>query len=213
MTESASQLATLPLSEVLQDVHGAVGKPLFPVQIKIASHDDQTEMPPGSPGSILVCGPTISPRYWGRETGPAAGRLGGWFDTGDVGYIDEGGYLHVESRTGDIIISGGENVYPVEVENALTEHPDVADAAVVGVDHEEWGEVLAAAVVTRAGVSLAESDLIAFCRERIADYKLPRRMQFVSSLPRNAAGKILRAEVRDSIMQVITRENAEGSPD
>lgn len=213
MTESASQLATVPLTETFQDVHGAVGKPLFPVQIKIVSRHDQTDAPSGSPGSILVRGPTISPRYWERETGPDDGRPGGWFDTGDVGYIDEGGYLHVESRKGDIIISGGENVYPVEVENALAEHPDVLDAGVVGVDHEEWGEAVAAAVVLREGASLAESDLIAFCRERIADYKIPRRMQFVSSLPRNAAGKILRDEVRDSIMQPITRDKAaEQSP-
>lgn len=212
MTESASQLATVPLSEMFQDIHGAVGKPLFPVQIKIVSRDDQTEIPSGSPGSILVCGPTISPRYWGHETDPSDNRPGGWFDTGDVGYIDNGGYLHVESRKGDIIISGGENVYPVEVENALAEHPDVVDAVVVGVDHEEWGEVVAAAVVTREGALLAESELIAFCRECIADYKIPRRMQFVSSLPRNAAGKILRDEVRDSIMQAITREKAKRPP-
>ena len=213
MTESASQLATVPLTETFQDVHGAVGKPLFPVQIKIVSRHDQTDAPSGSPGSILVRGPTISPRYWERETGPDDGRPGGWFDTGDVGYIDQRGYLHVESRKGDIIISGGENVYPVEVENALAEHPEVLDAGVVGVDHEEWGEAVAAAVVLREGASLAESDLIAFCRERIADYKIPRRMQFVSSLPRNAAGKILRDEVRDSIMQPITRDKAaEQSP-
>lgn len=208
MTESASQLATLPLSEMFRDVHGAVGKPLFPVRIKIVSRDEQAETPSGSPGSILVCGPTISPCYWERETGPDDGRPGGWFDTGDVGYIDKEGYLHVESRKGDIIISGGENVYPVEVEHALAEHPDVVDAGVVGIDHEEWGEVVAAAVVLRKGALLAESDLIAFCRQRVADYKIPRRTQFVSSLPRNAAGKILRDEVRNSIVQAITREKA-----
>jgi len=204
MTESASQLATVPSGE--QDVRGAAGKPLFPVQIKIVSRDDQTEMPPGAPGSIVVCGPTISPRYWGDETDPAESRPGGWFETGDVGYLDSAGYLHVESRTGDIIISGGENVYPVEVENALTEHPDVVEAGVVGVADEEWGEVVAAAVVLREGALLAESDLIAFCRERIADYKIPRRMRFVEALPRNATGKILRDEVRDSIRRQNTAE-------
>ncbi len=208
MTESASQLATLPLAETFRDVHGAVGKPLFPVQIKIVSRDDQTETPPGSPGSILVCGPTISSGYWEHETDSGDGRPGGWFDTGDVGVIDKEGYLHVESREGDIIISGGENVYPVEVESALAEHPDVVDVGVVGVDHEEWGEMVAAAVVLREGASMAQSDLIAFCRERVADYKIPRRMRFVPSLPRNAAGKILRDEMRDSIMQTIATEKA-----
>lgn len=207
MTESASQLATVPLAEAFQDVQGTAGKPLFPAQVRIAAGDDLTDTVPGSTGSILVRGPTISPRYW-NETEPGDGRPEGWFDTGDVGHLDKNGYLCVESRKRDLIISGGENVYPAEVENTLAEHPDVVDAGVVGIEHEEWGEEVAAAVVLREGVSLAESDLIAFCRERIADYKIPRRMQFVSQLPRNAAGKILRDEVRNSIMQMIARDKA-----
>lgn len=120
----------------------------------------------------------------------------GWLKTGDAGYLDDEGYLFIRDRVKDMIVSGGENVYPVEVENALLDHPAIADAAVIGVPDPRWGEAVLAMIVPAFGHALTTDEVTAFCRDRIAGYKCPREFRFIDMVPRNAAGKILRRELR-----------------
>jgi O-succinylbenzoic acid--CoA ligase len=152
-------------------------------------------------GEILVRGPTISPGYLGDEGGlvapvPAADAEG-WLHTGDVGYLDAEGFLYVLDRRSDLIISGGENVYPAEVEAVLLAHPAVAEAGVYGVSDPRWGQVVAAAVVPRLGMAIDEAEVLAFCRARLARYKVPSRLRVATTLPRNASGKLMRRALRE----------------
>ena len=121
----------------------------------------------------------------------------GWFYSGDAGFVDEEGYVFIHDRVKDMIVSGGENIYPAEVENALFAHPDIADVAVIGVPSEKWGEAVKACVVPGRGSKVSEDEIIAFARARIAGYKLPKSVDFVDALPRNPSGKILRRELRE----------------
>jgi fatty-acyl-CoA synthase len=137
--------------------------------------------------------------YWGLPEATAAAFTDGWFHTGDVGRFDEGGYLFIVDRKKDMILSGGENIYPREVEEALYGHPAVLEAAVVGAPDPTWGEKVVAVVCTRPGQSVEGAELITFCRERIASYKKPKHVVFLDVLPRNASGKVLKRELRDRI--------------
>jgi len=120
----------------------------------------------------------------------------GWFKSGDAGYLDDDGYLYIHDRVKDMIISGGENVYPAEVESVLMAHPQLADAAVIGVPDERWGEAVKAIVVRAPGADLGDRDVIAWCRERLAGYKCPRSVDWAEALPRNPSGKILKKNLR-----------------
>ena len=151
----------------------------------------------GEVGEIVIRGPTVTPGYVGRPEATARVICEGWFHTGDLGYLDEEGYLYVLDRRDDLIISGGENVYPAEVEAVLRAHTAVEDAGVVGVPDERWGQVPAAFVKLVEGAALTEADLKAFCSARLARYKVPAHVRFVESLPRNAAGKLLRRALLD----------------
>lgn len=194
LTEAASQVATLAPEDAARKL-GSAGKPLFPTQVRIGGEGGK-EAPPGVPGEILVRGPTVTPGYFRRPRDSAEALRGGWLHTGDIGYLDADGYLYVLDRRDDLIVSGGENVYPAEVEEVLRAHPDVADAAVVGVPDDSWGQMVVAAVVLREPARTSEEALLAFCRERLAPYKVPKELRFVTALPRNAAGKLLRWELR-----------------
>jgi acyl-CoA synthetase (AMP-forming)/AMP-acid ligase II len=134
--------------------------------------------------------------YWKLPEATARAVQGDWFFTGDAGYLDEAGYLYIYDRVKDMIVSGGENIYPAEVESALFGHPAVADVAVIGVPDERWGEAVKAVVVKKADTGLTPGELIAWARERIAGYKLPKSVDFVDALPRNPTGKILKRELR-----------------
>jgi o-succinylbenzoate---CoA ligase len=147
-------------------------------------------------GEILVRGPTVMRGYINRPAQTAQALRDGWLHTGDLGYLDAEGYLYVVSRRHDLIISGGENIYPAEVESVLLAHPAVEEAAVVGLLEARWGQVPAAAVTLRAGMDASEAELIDFCRDRLAGYKVPKLIRFAATLPRNAAGKLLRDEIR-----------------
>jgi long-chain acyl-CoA synthetase len=152
---------------------------------------------PQEVGEVWLRGPNISPGYFNRPAETAAALTpDGWLRTGDGGYVDEEGFLFLTDRIKDMIVSGGENVYPVEVEEALAQHAGVADVAVIGVPHPHWGEAVKALVVPRPGVRPAAEDLIAFARERLAGYKLPRSVDFVAELPRTPSGKVLKRELR-----------------
>ena len=179
LTETASQVVTLTPEDAVRKV-GSAGKPLMGSQIWIAAD-----------GEIWVRGPTVSPGYLHQLP-----RMpGDWLRTGDLGYLDADGYLYVLDRRDDLIVSGGENVYPSEVEAALLAHPAVEEAGVVGLAEREWGRTVAAVVKLQPGKSATAEELIAFCRQRLAGYKVPRRIEFEATLPRNAAGKLLRREL------------------
>ena len=149
---------------------------------------------PGELGEILIRSPSVIRSYWRAPEATAAALRDGWFHTGDVGHRDEDGYLFVVDRKKDVIISGGENVYPKDVEDVLYAHPSVVEAAVIGTPDEHWGEVVTAVVVTRDPVE--DEELLSYCRERLAGYKRPRLVRFVEALPRNPSGKILKRELR-----------------
>ena len=133
--------------------------------------------------------------YHNKPEATAKALIDGWYHSGDAGYLDEDGYLYIHDRVKDMIVSGAENIYPAEVENALHEHPAVADCAVIGVPDDKWGEAVKAIVVAKAPVTADE--LIAFARDRIAGYKLPKSVDFIDVLPRNPSGKILKKDLRE----------------
>ncbi len=189
LTEAASQVATLSPEEALRKL-GSAGKPLLPTELRI--EQEGVEALAGEVGEIVIRGPTVTPGYADRPEATARVLREGWFHTGDLGYLDEEGYLYVLDRRDDLIISGGENVYPAEIEAVLRLHPAVEDAGVVGVPEDQWGQVPIAFVKLRDFTPLTESELKTFCSSRLARYKIPAHVRFVESLPRNAAGKLLR---------------------
>ncbi len=159
--------------------------------------DSGVELPPDTPGEIAIRGPNIFSEYWGNEEATREALHDGWYRTGDVGRRDADGYFWVHDRKKNLIISGGENIYPAEVESAICDHPDVAEVAVVGVPDDKWGEAVKAIVVMKPGRKATASDIIGFTRERIAGFKTPKSVDFIEALPRNASGKILRRHLRD----------------
>lgn len=177
----------------------SVGIPLSNIRVKIVSDDDQ-ELPPGEVGEIAESGDAFSVhRYWNRPDVNEQVYRGGWFHSGDLGYVDKDGYLFVVDRKQDLIITGGANIYPAEVEEVLYSHPKVALAAVIGVPDEVKGELAKAYIVLKKGQTAAEREIIDFVRERIAKYKAPRMVEFVESLPQGPTGKILKRELREKL--------------
>lgn len=164
-------------------------------EIRIVDENGK-EVPLGSVGEILIKGTSIMKGYWNKPEATKDSINDGWFASGDAGYFDADGYLYIHDRVKDMIVSGGENVYPAEVENALFSHPAVADAAVIGVPDERWGEAVKACVVLKPGEKVDAADIIAFAKTKIAGYKVPKTIDFVEALPRNPSGKILRRELR-----------------
>ncbi len=158
--------------------------------------DDGKDLPTGQVGEIAVRSPQVMQGYWQLPDATERALQGDWFLTGDAGYLDDKGYLYIYDRVKDMIVSGGENIYPAEVESALFGHPAIADVAVIGVPDERWGEAVKAVVVKKPGMELAAGELIDWARERIAGYKLPKSVDFVEALPRNPTGKILKREIR-----------------
>ncbi|MGF1456880.1 MAG: fatty acid--CoA ligase [Alphaproteobacteria bacterium] len=165
------------------------------VEVKLVDGQGNT-VPPGEVGEILIKGGMVMKGYWNNPDATAKSVEEGWMRTGDAGYLDEAGYLFIYDRVKDMIVSGGENIYPAEVENALFAHPAVADAAVIGVPDEKWGEAVKAIIVLKDGMSATEEEIRAFARTRIAGYKVPKSVDFADMLPRNPSGKVLRRELR-----------------
>ena len=176
----------------------SAGRPYPWVELKIADPVSGDGLSALAVGEVWLRGPTVTPGYFNRPAETAAALTPeGWLRTGDGGYVDEDGYLFLTDRIKDMIVSGGENVYPVEVEEALAQHADVADVAVIGVPDAYWGEAVKAVVVPRPGARPAPDDLIAFARGRLAGYKLPRSVELVDELPRTPSGKVLKRELRE----------------
>lgn len=188
MTETSSQTATLSSEDAMQKA-GSAGKPLFFNQIRI-----EGSKKPKDEGEICIRGPHVTPGYIGRfATRPALDE--GWLKTGDIGYLDEEGYLYVIDRRADLIISGGENIYPAEIENVLLAHPAVKEAGVCGMDDSVWGQVPVAFVVLKK--EAAAEELLSFCKMRLASYKLPKNIIFIDELPRNGSNKLVRRKLKE----------------
>ncbi|HJQ61111.1 MAG TPA: fatty acid--CoA ligase [Vineibacter sp.] len=165
------------------------------VELRIVGEDGK-DCGPEVVGEIAVRSPQVMKGYWKLPEASAKAMRDGWFFTGDAGYLDAKGYLFIYDRVKDMIVSGGENIYPAEVESALFGHPGVADVAVIGVPDDRWGEAVKAVVVKKPGAAITPAELIQWARERIAGYKLPKSIDFVDALPRNPTGKILKRELR-----------------
>ncbi|WP_192876314.1 long-chain-fatty-acid--CoA ligase [Rhizorhabdus dicambivorans] len=161
---------------------------------------------PGEIGEILIRGPQVFPGYWKLPEATATALRDGWLHSGDAGSLDEEGYLFIRDRLKDMIVSGGENVYPAEVEAVLHQHPQIAEASVIGVPDEKWGETVMAVIVAEAGARPSEAEIDRHCRESLGGFKLPRRYSFVDALPRNASGKILKRELRASFWNHSSRQ-------
>ncbi|MCH8008322.1 MAG: o-succinylbenzoate--CoA ligase [Chloroflexi bacterium] len=195
LTEAASQVATQSPDASRQEP-GSAGRPLANTELRIEDELGEA-LPSGEPGEIVVRGPTVMAGYFGDPEATAAVLRDGWLHTGDIGYLDAHGNLHVLDRRDDLIVSGGENVYPAEVEEILRSHPAVLDAAAFGVPDERWGQRVIAAIVPRHESKPTEEELTAFCGTRLASYKVPATFRVVAQLPRNAAGKLLRRTLRE----------------
>lgn len=202
MTETTGAITALPFED--HDPDGprrgllrSAGKPLANVDIRIIDPETGEEAAVGDVGEVQTRSPYNMAGYWGKdEETKATIDDDGWLRTGDAGYLDADGYLYLHDRIKDMIVSGGENIYPAEIENVLLSHPAVADAAVIGVPDERWGETVKAIVVLAPGAQVEETTLIAHCRDNLAHYKCPTSVDTRGSLPRNPSGKILKRELR-----------------
>jgi long-chain acyl-CoA synthetase len=171
------------------------GKPSMGIELKIV--DDQgKELPAGEVGEIIIRSKQVMKGYWNMPEETAKAIRNGWFYTGDAGYTDKDGYVYIHDRVKDMIVSGGENVYPAEVENALMKHPAIADVAVIGIPDDRWGEVPLAIVVRKPGVEVTQDDIVAFGRTQLAGFKTPKQVAWADALPRNPSGKILKKDLR-----------------
>jgi len=179
---------------------GSVGLPFAGVELRVVDAEDR-DLPPGEPGEVLARGDTVMAGYWQDEPATAATLRGGWLHTGDVGALDAEGFLTLRDRSKDMIISGGSNIYPREVEEVLLRHPALAEVSVVGRPHADWGEEVVAFIVLRPGQQASEAELDRLCLDAIARFKRPRVYRFLEALPKNNYGKVLKTELRRQLEQ------------
>ena len=194
LTESCGPAALIDAENALKRI-GSTGKAFYHTDVRIVAPDG-SDCPPDVPGEVLVAGPHIMREYWNRPEATAETIVGGWLHTGDVARMDADGFIYIEDRIKDMVISGGENVYPAEIEKVLQTHPAIVEAGVIGQPSEKWGES-PFAVVVKGDEALTEADVIDFCRGRLAGYKQPKGAAFVDTLPRNPSGKILKRVLRE----------------
>jgi fatty-acyl-CoA synthase len=194
MTETGPTAIALPIADAERRI-GSCGKPCLFTDVRVVDQAGR-DLPPGERGELWLRGPNLFREYWNNPEATAAARAGEWFRTGDVGHRDAEGYHYIDDRKTDVVISGGENIYPAELEALLADCPAVAEAAVVGRPDPRWGEVPVACVVRRPGAALSRQDVLALFAGRVAGYKHPRDVVFLDSLPRTAMGKVQKFELR-----------------
>jgi acyl-CoA synthetase (AMP-forming)/AMP-acid ligase II len=194
LTESCGPACLLTAEDAVRKA-GSTGKAFFHTDVRVVRLDG-ADVAPGETGEVVVRGPHVMKEYWNRPDATAETIRDGWLYTGDLATVDDEGFVYIQDRKKDMIISGGENVYPAEAENVLLSCPRVRDAAVIGQPSERWGES-PAAVVVRADPALTAADVVAWCHGKIARYKQPRVVEFVDEIPRNPSGKILKRLLRD----------------
>ena len=197
MTETASLVT---FNHLYRHRIGSVGTPAGAVEVRLVDPEGNPA-PQGETGEIIIRGPNVMKGYFGKPKETAAAIRDGWLHSGDIGRFDEDGHLYIVDRIKDLVISGGLNVYPSEVEEVLYTHPALDECIVVGLPHEEYGESVNAFVILREGHQVAEEDLIAHCKSRMASYKAPKKIFFVEKLPKSPTGKILRRRIREAHAQ------------
>jgi acyl-CoA synthetase (AMP-forming)/AMP-acid ligase II len=194
LTETCGPACLLDAENALKKI-GSCGKAFFHTDIRVVNTDGE-DCGPNEPGEVLVRGPHVMTEYWNRPEATAESIVDGWLHTGDIARMDEEGFVYIQDRIKDMIISGGENVYPAEIENLLQTHPQITEAAVIGQDSEKWGES-PFAIVVRSDEALTEADVLEYCNGRLARFKQPRAVAFVEEIPRNPSGKILKVILRE----------------
>lgn len=199
LTETVSGDTFMDRGSAIRKI-GSVGKPVVHLAVRIVDEEGR-DVPTGGLGEVVLRGPKVFRGYWKDEAATAAVLRDGWFHTGDVGHLDGDGYLYIDDRKKDLIVSGGENIASPEVERVLYEHPDVLEAAVVGTPDDRWGEVPKAFVALKEGASAGADELLEHCRSRLARFKTPRAVEFVDALPRNPSGKVLKRELRERVVR------------
>ncbi|MCL1960438.1 MAG: long-chain fatty acid--CoA ligase [Desulfovibrionaceae bacterium] len=203
LTETAAMVTALSSDRAAEKLGSCGTTPLL-TEIKIIDVAGQTITTPGAAGEVCVRGANVIHGYWNLPQASAdAFTSDGWFRTGDVGYCDEEGFLYICDRLKDLVITGGENVYPAEVESVLYDHPDIAEVAVIGAPDERWGEHVVAVVALRPGRTMTLEGLQAFAETRLARYKLPRELRLVDALPRNPTGKVLKGKLREPVSSAV----------
>ena len=195
MTETSPGGTMLDAADVMRKI-GSAGKALLHTEIKIVDDDGGT-LPWGEVGELLIRGPNITPGYWNKPEATADSFVDGWLKTGDAARFDEEGFIYIVDRWKDMYISGGENVYPAEVENVLYQLEQVAEAAIIGVPDDRWGETGKAVLVLKPGQNLDSDAVIGHCLANLAKFKVPSSVEFIQALPRNATGKVLKRTLRD----------------
>ena len=174
----------------------SAGRPVSGVQLRVVDPDTGRDAGQGQTGEFWIKSAQTTIGYWNRPDDTAKAFEDGWYRTGDAGYVDPDGYVFVTDRVKDMVVTGGENVYPAEVERVLIEHPAIADASVIGVPDDVYGEAVKAVVIPEPGAAIDPAELIAFCRRHLAGYKCPKSVDVVDQLPRNATGKVLKRDLR-----------------
>jgi len=200
MTETSPLVLVLDKEDAVRKA-GSAGKPALNMEMRIVG-EDGTEAPRDAIGELWVKGPNITKGYWNQPEVTEAAFTDGWLHTGDAALRDEEGYYFIVDRWKDMYISGGENVYPAEVENVLYQHDAIAEAAIIGVPDQRWGEVGRAVVVVKSGRTVSETDIVAHCAANLARYKLPHSVVFTDALPRNATGKVHKPTLRQQFGEV-----------
>ena len=198
MTETSPGGIGLPAEDAERKL-GSAGKPLLHTEVKVVD-DDGKELPWGEVGELYIRGPNITPGYWNNPEATKNSFDDGWLKTGDAARFDEEGFVYIVDRWKDMYISGGENVYPAEVENVLYQLPQIAEAAIIGVPDERWGETGIAFISLKSGENLEEKEIIQHCIDNLAKFKVPKSVEFIDALPRNATGKVLKRNLREDLI-------------
>ena len=200
LTETTGAISALQHEDHHGELLLSCGRPMLGTRVRVVDADDR-DVPSGEVGELLISGEQVMAGYHNRPDDTAAVIRDGWFHSGDAAALDAGGFIYIRDRIKDMIVSGGENVYPIEVESVIAEHPAVADVAVIGVPDHRWGETVKAIVVLRPEAVATERDIVQFCKPRLAGFKCPTSVDFVDAIPRNPTGKILKRELREPYWQ------------